>query len=422
MLKRGLVLAAIAGSLVWAAQAGAASCGYPGAEWQSKPPEQLGMDGQRLQDAFDWTLCHATVSIAVYRHGCLAGQGRLDSATSGVAWDGWSMTKSVTAMLLGRASRLGKVDIRKPIAPLYPEADAAHAQLTPLDLLTMTSGLHRNFVRDLSPQPDNVRDALALPFDHEPGTYWEYQQSGVTLVLNAMERAVGEDAQKFAQDQLFGPIGIAPGDGWSWERDRAGHTQGWAHLHMKNGDWARFGLLLLRKGRWGSRRLLSRAYVEKMTTPGKVNNAYGLLTWLNGGGRYVMPAVQGYDSGEGQLVPAGPRDMFLFAGQAEQRLYVIPSRDMVIVRLGENGSQDADTRTSVWTGHGGQLDHEIVRRVLRAVTDVPYDDPGPYAGSDPHVPPADDGVIGDALEPDDVAAGIGAGPSAPAGCSPVGCD
>jgi hypothetical protein len=114
--------------------------------------------------------------------------------------------------------------------------------------------------------------------------------------------------------------------------------------------------------------------------------------------------------------------MFLMAGSGEQRVYVIPSRDMVVVRLGERGSREADTRSSVWTGRGGELDNELVRRVLTAVTDVPYDDPGPYAGSDPYLPPADEGLVGDAQDPEEAAAGLGAGPRAPEGCNPVGCE
>ena len=98
--------------------------------------------------------------------------------------------------------------------------------------------------------------------------------------------------------------------------------------------------------------------------------------------------------------------MYLLAGNGEQRVYVIPSRDMVIVRLGERGSSRSDTRASVWTGRGGELDNELVRRVLRSVTDVPYDDPGPYAGSDLYLPPLDEGVVGDAQDVEQATAGV----------------
>ena len=79
----------------------------------------------------------------------------------------------------------------------------------------------------------------------------------MSLLANTVERSVGMDLQDWAQKELFGPIGI-PRSAWSWERDRAGHTEGWAHLHMVNAGWARLGQLLLRGGRWNGRRLISR--------------------------------------------------------------------------------------------------------------------------------------------------------------------
>lgn len=397
------------------------SCGYPGAQWEQRSPAELKLDAARLQDALDWANLHTSASVAVYRRGCLAGASRLDALTGGVQFDGWSMTKSVTAMVVGRAVTLRRYDVERPLARLYPEADRAHGRLRARHLLTMTSGLHRNWVRELSPQYDRVRDALSLPFDHSPGAHWEYAQSAVTWLADSVGRATGGRIEDFAQRELFGRIGIAR-DAWTWDTDRSGHAEGWAHLHMRGGDWARLAHLMLRGGRWNGKQLISRAYVKKMLTPGKVNNAYGYLWWLNRGGRYVLPNVEGEDRGRGKLVASGPKDMFLAAGSGEQRMFVIPSRDLVIVRLGERGSREGDTRASVWTGRGGELDNELVRRVLRAVRDVPYEDPGAYKGSDVVLPPPDDGVAGDAHDPEQAVAGLGVGPAAPAGCTPVGCE
>ena len=417
-----LVAALLVAVGLTAPAAHAASCGYPEDKWDQREPTELGLDAARLQETLDWANTHTSESIAVYRHGCLAGASRLDAVTAEVPWDGWSMTKSVTSLLAGRAVTLGKLNIEKPIARYYPQADRDHGSLLPRHLLTMTTGTHRNWVRDLSPQYDRVRDALSLPFDHKPGTFWEYQQSNVSLMLGAVQRAVGsKDIQEWAQRELFGPIGI-PAGSWTWDRDRSGNTEGWAHLHMRGQDWARLGYLMLHKGRWNGRQLISKAYVKKAITPGKVNNAYGYFWWLNGGGKYVLPNVEGADTGRGKIVATGPKDMYLMAGSGEQRVYVIPSRDMVIVRLGERGSREGDTRASVWTGRGGELDSELIRRTLRSVTDVAYDDPGPYKGSDPYLPPLDDGIAGDVRDTDNVAAGSGAGPDAPAGCTPVSCE
>jgi CubicO group peptidase (beta-lactamase class C family) len=285
----------------------------------------------------------------------------------------------------------------------------------------MTLGLRVNWGRDLSPQPDRVRDALSLPFDHKPGEEWQYFQSGVTLLANVVERSVDQDLQEFAQDELFGPIGI-PRDAWTWDRDRAGNTEGWAHLHMEGPAWARLGHLMLRGGSWDGEQLISKSYLRQALTPVDVNNAYGFLIWLNRGGSYVLPDVEDPDEGSGRVVKSGPKDMLIMAGSGEQRVYVIPSRDLVIVRLGERGSREGDTRVSLWTGRGGEVDNELVRRVLLAVTDKGYKDPGQYPGSDVVLPPPDSGIVGEAQDVEEVAVGLGAGPNAPEGCTPLGCE
>jgi CubicO group peptidase (beta-lactamase class C family) len=407
--RRHLPLAVLAAVAVVASPAAAATTTCrdpnPGQNWRSAAAPDLGINRAKLDSALAWTAARMTASVAVYRHGCLAGESRMDPLTSRIAFDGWSMTKSVTSMLAGRAFTLGKLSLDQPIGSLLPETDAAHGAITVRQLLTMTSGLHRNWLRELVPQPDRVADALSLPFDHPPGTWWEYAQSPVTLLGEVVQRAVHEDLQEFAQAELFGPLGI-PRTAWYWQRDGTDHTEGWAHLSMRPGAWARLGELMLRKGSWNGRQLLSRRYLKQAKQPIAANPAYGLLFWLNRGQSYRLPAVYGPDAGSGPLVPSAPRDMFGLVGLGEQRVWVIPSRDMVIVRLGDRGSLEPDTRVTVFTGRAGRLDYELVRRVMLAVEDVPYADPGPYTESKLVLPPLDTGILGDARNLDDVITGL----------------
>jgi CubicO group peptidase (beta-lactamase class C family) len=373
-------------------------CALPAESWEALDPAVLGFDPVKLQAALDWGLMHVSGSVAVYRHGCLAGQSTLDTVTATHAFDGWSMTKSVTSMVVGRAVTLGLFDINKPIGTWVPEADVEHARLTPRQLLSMTSGLHSNYVRDFAlPLPDRVCDALALPFDHSPGTNWQYAQTTLDLLIWALERALDRDVQEFAQAELFGPVGIEAGN-WTWERDPHGHTNAWAHLNMRNADWARLGQLMLQNGNWNGRQLLSTDYIRQALSRVPQNPAYGLLFWLNGGPWWQVPDVEGPDSGTGSLIPTGPDDLFAMVGLGEQRTYIIPSRGLVIVRLGERGSHDPDTRVLLWSGRAGEIDWELPRRVLLAVTDVPYEDPGPYESAGAHVPPVSEGIYGDALD------------------------
>jgi CubicO group peptidase (beta-lactamase class C family) len=399
--------------------------GFPGKSWFKTTPVNVDMDAYKLQDAMDWATQHASLSVLVVRHGCLAGWTRLDRLIAEQPLNGWSMTKSVTSMVVGRAVTMGLFDIDAPLSTWIPEADAEHGKLTARHLLTMGSGLHHNWVREPplvgELMPDQVRDALSLPFDHAPGTSWEYAQTPVTLLLHMVERAVKTDIQAWTQENLFGPIGIEPGT-WNWERDRAGHTEGWANLHMRPADWARLGYLMLHRGTWNGNRLISAAYHKQATSRISINGAYGLLFWLNGADEYVLPDVYGPDAGRKGPWLGAPSDTYGMVGFRNQRVWVIPSLDMVIVRLGEPGEIDLDTRNSVWQSQTGMIDHEIPRRILQAVTDVHIADPGPYVIGDPTVPPLNDGIVGDAQDTGDVLAGIGMPGYAPKGCTPVGCD
>jgi CubicO group peptidase (beta-lactamase class C family) len=385
----------------------------------------VGLDAAKLQDALDFATQHLSESVLVLRHGCLAGASRLDPITSQVQMDGWSMTKAVTAMVVGRAVTLHRFDIDRPIAHLFPEADKAHGALTPRQLLTMTSGLHLTWMRDFNGtelMPDRVRDALSLEFDHKPGTWWEYEQSPVTLLLNAVERSVHEDIQSWTQRNLFGPIGITR-DQWTWDRDRAGHAQGWAHLKLVPPGWARLGYLMLHSGNWNGRQLIAREYVKQAPASSTPNHAYGFFFWLNGEDSFVMPAVNGHDTGKGWIVPKAPKDSIIMAGQDEQRVYIISSLDMVVVRLGQKGSHDPDFRINFWTSRGGELDNGLMRRIQLSVTDRHIRDPGEYHYADPNPPSVAPGsYAGSAIyDPIGVLAGFGVGPEAPAGCTPVGC-
>jgi CubicO group peptidase (beta-lactamase class C family) len=425
MKAKALAVGMILAGLASVSPARAATCATPGASWARVAPAEVGLDAAKLQEALDYATLHSSETVLVIRHGCLAGSDRLAPVFGEQPLDGWSMTKSVTALLAGRASTLGKLDIDAPIGSLFPEADDAHAAITPRDLMTMSSGLHLTWLRDFNGtnlMPDRVRDALSLPFDHAPGTYWEYIQSPCTLLAEAVTRAMGQDLQAFAQQELFGPMGI-PAGSWTWERDRAGHTQGWAHLQMRSSDWARFGQLVLNHGSWNGAQLIDESYMTEATSSSDANHAYGFFIWLNGRDSYVMPGVNGRDAGTGWLVPKAPADSIIFAGQDEQRIYAIPSLDMVVVRLGQKGSREADFRRSFWTSKAGELDNELLRLIQLAVTDVAIEDPGAYEGSDFVMPSTEpDSFHGSARDPLGVAGGFGIGPNAPAGCTPAGCE
>lgn len=316
-------LAAIAVGLAAPAQAAEPKHCASGAQWQGATPAEAGMDAAKLTAAVDYGSQNLGLAIRVYRNGCLVAGDRGMTVNQYTPFQSWSMSKSITSMVFGRAWTLGLINPGDTVGALFPEADDAHAAITMRDLATQTSGLH------LGPEdfnllaPDRVRQALDTPVDHEPGTTYGYSQSAVVLLAEAVARATGEDFQAFAQRELFGPIGIRPG-AWSWFRDLAGHTQGYWGLNMRPDDYARFGELLRRDGVWAGKRLLSSTYAQAAVTPTATNGCYGWLIWLN-----AKPCVGGETRWPG--LPAG---MYGFNGLDHQVVTVFPEQGVQVVRLG----------------------------------------------------------------------------------------
>lgn len=321
-----LCLAAVATTVALAAPAQASEgpkhCEV-GAQWPRATPAEAGMDAAKLTEAIDFGTQNLGLAIRVYRNGCLVAGDRGMPVNQFTPFQSWSMSKSVTSLVFGRAWTLGLISPEDTVGSLFLEADAAHAAITMRDLVTQTSGLH------LGPEdynllaPDRVRQALDTPVDHEPGTTYGYSQSAVVLLAEAVARAVGEDFQAFAQRELFGPIGIQAGS-WSWFRDLAGHTQGYWGLNMRPDDYARLGELLRRDGVWAGKRLLSSTYAQAAVTPTAANGCYGWLIWLN-----AKPCV----GGETRW-PGLPPRMYGFNGLDHQVVTVFPEQGLQVVRLG----------------------------------------------------------------------------------------
>lgn len=98
---------------------------------------------------------------------------------------------------------------------------------------------------------------------------------------------------------------------------------------------ARFGLMILAKGLWNDTRIISEAYLlEATNTSQDINKSYGYLWWLNGKASYHLPALQ--TEFQGPLIPNAPSDMYAALGKNDQKIYVVPSKDLVIVRMGDS--------------------------------------------------------------------------------------
>ena len=172
------------------------------------------MDAAKLQDAIDYATANQGEAVRIYRYGCRVASDRLEPVNSQLQFQSWSMAKSLTALVFGRAMTQHLVGPDDPLGSLVPPADAAHGAITMRDLLTQTNGLLWNGLRDYNIfMPDRISEALTVPVEKKPGTYWEYSQSGPALLAEATQNAVGEDFQAYAQASSSARSGSSPAAG-----------------------------------------------------------------------------------------------------------------------------------------------------------------------------------------------------------------
>jgi CubicO group peptidase (beta-lactamase class C family) len=410
----GLFRIALIAALVLAFAAPSAhavkTCSEPGQDWERATPAEAEMDAAKLQDAIDYGSTQASFAIRVYRGGCLVGEDRLADQNRHSRYQSWSMAKSVTSMIFGRAMTLGLMSPDDPVGSLIPEADKAHGEITAHDLLTMTSGLKWNGLRDYNifTMPDRVRDALTLEVVKPHGTYFEYAQSAVALLAKAVGNSAGEDVMAFGQRELMTPLGIEEGS-WDWTRDRAGNIQGFYGVQMTPDDYGRLGDLFRRGGVWKGERLLSREYMRRSVAPSKTNGCYGWLIWVNAAAPCIGPTVADRGIEDSRDFPELPADFYNFSGLFGQRVTVFPTQDIVIVRTGQDPGM-VPTGQPNW-------ENELYKRVLAAMTDQTYEPPGdaPRVNEENEDEDADYGFGQAISEPDQYSKGTNQDELPPAG-------
>lgn len=310
---------------------------WPGADWSVESPVVHGMNPVLLDRARAYAMVPArnTQAVVVVRHGVIVAEWYAPDRDRSSFAGSWSSAKSVAATVIGLAIDRGDVaGVDASMASFYPDwSGTAKEDMSLRHVLTMTSGLDwtESFVvdptntSDLAVLASSARDqlgyVLAKPLAVRPGTRHEYSSADSMMLSGVIEAAVGRSFADYAQEVLFAPLGMTQTEWWS---DAVGHTLTYCCVDAPSRDFARFGLLWARGGRWRDRQMLSSAYVHDALTSvvtdgpdGPTTHGYGFQWWLSGGGfqRYAADAFQarGYDG---------------------QYIYVYPTLDLVVVRNG----------------------------------------------------------------------------------------
>ena len=351
-----------------------------GAEWPRRSWELWPM-GERLPDTalpaeVDGDAVNAALDFAIanHEHGqntravVALYKGRVigERYATGVARDmphlSWSEGKSITAALIGVLIQQGALTLDQlaPIAEWHESPNDPRAEITIRQLLNMSSGLDFNNWglgedRSLSIENHHFRiyfdginvfeHAVNFPMEAEAGQRWEYLNSDpLTLgrIVRETVEARGQDYHAFPWTDLFDKIGV---------KNAVLETDAWGNFilpgfdYMSARDWARFGQLHLQDGTWGDEQILPTGWSDFVSTPApaSTNRGYGGLFWLNAGG--AMDRL--------------PADAYWPSGFMGQMTMIVPSRDVVVVRLGPSPG-----------GSGGYM-NEVVGDILDAIGEPP---------------------------------------------------
>ncbi|WP_205508607.1 serine hydrolase domain-containing protein [Longitalea arenae] len=247
---------------------------------------------------------------------------------------GWSMSKSLTAAVIGVLTKAGKLNPDAP-APVPEWKNTNKEKITLRQLLQQTSGL--DFAEDYG-SPSEATDMLFkrgdmaaftanLPLKFQPGTIFNYSSGNANILSRIIRHTVGDAAYAaFPYQALFHKINMYS---LCLEPDASGTYIGSSYSYATARDFARFGLLYYNNGQWNGEQLLPENWVRETVKPAAANKQqrYGYQFWLNGIGD-KDPAKRWF--------PDAPADMFFADGFGGQNIFIIPSRKLIVVRLGVN--------------------------------------------------------------------------------------
>jgi CubicO group peptidase (beta-lactamase class C family) len=311
------------------------------------------VDKAKLQKAIDDVFAEKdtthlirTRAVIVLYNGKIIAEKYAEGFSKDTKLMGWSMTKSITSALLGILVKDGKLNIDVPApVPEWSDANDPRHAITIKNLMQQSSGLQ--FDEDYAKSSDATQmlfqkaDMAAFTASHKlqdkPGTVFYYSSGNSNILSRIIRQTVGENEyHAFPYDSLFYKLGMYSA---VIEPDASGTFVGSSYMYATARDWARFGLLYLQNGMYNNQQILPDGWVKQTATPAtstdNLQGQYGLQFWLNTGQK---------NNAANRTYPHVPADMFCADGFEGQNIFIIPSKNLVVVRLGltQHGHYDAD--------------------------------------------------------------------------------
>lgn len=291
--------------------------------WETKSITDLGWNANAVQPLLNYLQLKNTKSFMILVNGRIVMENYFNGHSATTAWYWASAGKTLTATVTGIAEQEGFINTNNKVSNYigtgWTSAPLAKENLiTCKHLLTMTSGLDDTLGDDVSP--------ANLQYVADAGTRWAYHNVYVKL-QDVVAQTTGQTWTNYFNTKLRDKLGMTGG---LWVNGADGTRTYWSTTR----NMARFGLMALNKGKWNGTTVINESYFNLETTTSQaINQSYGYLWWLNGKSSFRLPQSQFQFNGS--IIPSGPSDMYAALGKNDQKIYVIPSKKMVVIRMGE---------------------------------------------------------------------------------------
>lgn len=300
-------------------------------DWETKSVVGLGWNQAAIEDLKTFLAEKNSKSFMILVNGRIALEAYFNGHGKDATWQWNSAGKSLVSATTGIAQQEGLLNINNPVNQYLgigwtSESTAKENLITVKHLLSMTSGLDES---------SDIVIKSKLTYVADAGTRWAYSNVFQKL-MDVVSVASKQYFENYFNTKIKNKLGM---DGF-WNDGLI-----FKIYNSNTRSMARFGLLALNKGNWNNEQIINEDFFsESIKSSQNINPSYGYLWWLNGKNMFMVPGSQ--DVFQGNLVPNAPADMYAAMGASDQRIYIVPSKKMVIVRMG-NASDPANPNFAV---------------------------------------------------------------------------
>lgn len=290
--------------------------------WETITPSELNWNENKIEPLLAYLEEKHTKSFIILYNGRIVIEKYFGDHSESKPWYWASAGKTLTSIITGIAEEKGLLNINNKVSDYlgsgWTSAPIEKENLiTSKHLLSMTSGLDDNLGDEVSP--------ANLQYLSDAGTRWAYHNVYVKL-QDVIETTSKQSFSTFFNTNLRDKIGMTG----TWFQ-----TGDFSVYYSNTRSMARFGLLAFNKGTWNTTRIVNEDFfINSINTSQNINKAYGYLWWLNGKSSYHLPQSQ--FEFQGKLIPNAPNDLYAALGKNDQKIYISPSKKLVIIRMGES--------------------------------------------------------------------------------------